>query len=78
MRWTPTTLGTPGRTIDPARGFDVAAFDGQPIGEEHRILASVETPDGYQLECLCGWLSALCPTALGMFDAWATHCIDTA
>lgn len=47
----------------------------RPVGEEHRILASVEVTGGYRLECLCGWVSALCPNALAMFDGWAGHII---
>ena len=51
------------------------AFDIRPIGAEHRIEASVKVEGGYRLECLCGWVSPLCPNALGMFDQWAAHCI---
>lgn len=52
-------------------------FDPRPIGAEHRIDATLKVEDGYRLECMCGWLSPLCPNALDMFDQWAAHCIDT-
>lgn len=50
----------------------------QPVGGEHRILASVEVPGGYRVECLCGWVSAMCADALAMFDKWAGHIIVVA
>jgi hypothetical protein len=48
-----------------------------PVGStelEHRVVASVATDDGFRMECVCGW-SADVGTPLGLFDAWADHCV---
>lgn len=52
------------------------AFDIRPVGAEHRIDASMQVEGGYRLECMCGWVSPICPHALGMFDAWEQHVTD--